>query len=84
MSKGTVMLNFSNFKFEFEFEKANNQNFELVFKSGKGTKLKLFIVKMDKIGENISFNFINEALSHTRGQCHKTIYGRNLRIFVIS
>ncbi len=44
-----MILNFSDFKFEFAFEKTKIKFFNCNSKSAKETKPKLFIVKMVKI-----------------------------------
>jgi hypothetical protein len=43
-------MKFCDFGFEFKFEKTEIEILNFSSKSAKGTKPKLFVVKMDKIG----------------------------------
>jgi hypothetical protein len=67
----TDILNFSNAEFKYKFKNTKNQNFELVLKIYERKKLKLFIDKMEEIGQNVLFNIVHcrGILSTTVGYC---------------
>ncbi len=54
----SAKLNFSKFEFKVKFEKTKIKILSWSLKAVKGTELKLFVFKMDEIGQNILFNFV--------------------------